>query len=179
MKKVVFSLLLSAAVVAFSAFSWASDDAEKVNWMTFEEAVAANAESPRKIVIDVYTDWCGWCKRMDASTFSDPLVAKYINANFYAVKLNAEQRENIRYKGNEMKFMPDAGRRGTHELAISLLDGRMGYPSLVYLDENEDRITISPGFKPADKMLTELTFINDEVYKTNTSFEQFSQQRGQ
>ena len=138
-----------------------------IQWMTWDEAIQKSEKKPKKIFIDLYTDWCGWCKKMDASTFADPQVVEYINKNFYAVKFNAEQRENIVYKGYTMKFVEN-GRRGYHELAYSLLDGRLGYPSYVYLDEQQNRITISPGYKPVEPMMKELQYISGGHYKTMT-----------
>ncbi len=142
-----------------------------IQWITWEEAIKKSEKAPKKIFVDLYTDWCGWCKKMDASTFADPAVADYVNKNFYAVKFNAEQREEVMYKGNTFKFIAN-GSRGVHELAYSLLDGRLGYPSYVYLDEQQNRITISPGFKPVDAMMKELKYIAGGHYKT-TTFDQF------
>lgn len=169
------------AVFALIAYSFTLDNpapakagniaAETITWHTWEEAQQLMEKKPKKIFIDVYTDWCGWCKRMDKETFTDAEVAKYMNENFYAVKFNAEQQEDILYKGTTLSYRP-GGRRGVHELAVSLLDGRLGYPSFVYLDENQDRITISPGYKTPDMMVKELKFIGGEYYKT-MPFEEF------
>ena len=63
---------------------------EQIQWRKFEEAIAANEENPKMILVDVYTDWCGWCKKMDKETFTDPRVIAHFQKNFYAVKLNAE-----------------------------------------------------------------------------------------
>ena len=132
-----------------------------IQWMTWDDAVAATKGSPKKIMVDVYTDWCGWCKRMDATTFKDPKVAAYVEANFYAVKFDAEQTEDIVYDGNTFSFQR-AGRRGVHQLAASLLDNRLSYPSIVYLNGDMERIMISPGYKDADAILKELKFANGE-----------------
>jgi thioredoxin-related protein len=170
-------VLMAVAAYSFTllhsetpAVATAQND-EKINWLSWEEAQELMAKEPKKMFIDLYTDWCGWCKRMDRETFTDPEVAKHINQHFYAVKFNAEQKEEINYKGHTMKFRGE-GRRGAHELAISLLDGRLGYPSFVYLDENQDRITISPGYKTPDVLVKELRYIGGEHYKT-TKFENF------
>lgn len=165
MKKVVFACAILLLGVTFSAFSPTpfSDETESIQWYTWEEAVELNKENPKKIVIDLYTDWCGWCKVMDKKTFSDKEVIKYVNENFYPIKFNAEQKEKIEFNGHTFKFI-NQGRRGVHELAYSLLDGRLGYPSMVYLNEKMERIIISPGFKDAGKMMQELTFIAEEVY---------------
>lgn len=177
MKKIAFAGLMAGFVALACAFT--SPEKTTINttdspikWMSWEEAIKASEKQPKKIFIDVYTDWCGWCKKMDKSTFTDPKVAEYMNQNFYAVKFNAEQKEEIVYKGKTLKYM-EAGRRGVHELAYALLDGRLGYPAFVYLDENQDRITISPGYKTADVIIKELEFVADEHYKT-TSYDKFT-----
>lgn len=177
MKKIYLGLTLGLCAFMVWAFvnppvNTASAETP-IKWYTFEEAVALSAKNPKKLFIDVYTDWCGWCKRMDQSTFTDPQVAEFMSKNFYAVKFNAEQKESVSFKGHELKYMPNAGRRGVHELAYALLDGRLGYPSFVYLDESQDRISISPGFKTGDVMLKELKYIAEGHFKTKT-WEQFN-----
>lgn len=137
----------------------------QINWMTWQEAVEANAKAPKKIFVDVYTDWCGWCKRMDATTFSDKTVAKTINDNFYAVKLDAEQREGITFKGKLYEF-EQQGRRGAHGLAIELLQGRMGYPTVVFLDEDINVIQPVPGYQDQAAMQKMATYFGKDVYRT-------------
>jgi len=63
--------------------------AQEVNWLTWNEAaeLAATDKNPKKVFIDVYTDWCGWCKKMDKDTFQNPTVAAYMSENYYMVKL--------------------------------------------------------------------------------------------
>lgn len=159
---------LRALLVFTALFFFSSDATAQIQWMSWEEAVVANKKHPKKILVDVYTEWCGWCKKMDKTVFSDPIIAAYVKENFYAVKFDAEQKTTIKYDGHEFKFNPNATRRGVHDLAIALLDSRMSYPSLVYLDERRDRISISPGFKAADKLIHELNFIEEGHYKTKT-----------
>ena len=142
----------------------ASAPAAAIQWMAWEDAVAANAKAPKKLIVDVYTDWCGWCKRMDATTFKDPKVTAYIADNFYAVKLDAEGEADIEYDGNTFTFQR-SGRRGVHQLAASLLDNRLSYPTVVYLNGQMERIMISPGYKDAEALLKELKFANGEGEK--------------
>jgi thioredoxin-related protein len=175
MKKFIFGISTLVIATLFLSFTPQKNVPEPtteayatVKWYTWEEAIKAAKKSPKKVFVDVYTDWCGWCKRMDKTTFSDPTVAAYLNKNFYPVKFDAEQKEAVNYKNNNLKYRGDVGRRGIHELAYALLDGRMSYPSYVYLDEVQDRITISPGYKEAGPFLKELKFIAEEHYKTTT-----------
>lgn len=148
-----------------------------IEWLSWGEAMDKMATEPKKIFIDVYTDWCGWCKRMDASTFTDPAVIQLMNEHFYAVKLDAEQEESIEYDNHTFVYRPDAGRRGVHELAYALLDGKMSYPSFVYLDEVRQRISISPGYKDAAGMQVELRYIGADHFKSQT-YDAFRESQG-
>jgi thioredoxin-related protein len=148
----------------------AAAPASELKWYTWAEATELQKTKPKKMLIDVYTDWCGWCKRMDKNTFGDAKVSAYLTDNFYPVKLDAEQKEDIIFGRDTFKFVesqPGTG-KGFHTLAYALLDGRMGYPTVVYLDETYQRISISPGYKEVPDMMTELEFIKDEHYKTKT-----------
>ena len=138
-----------------------------LKWYTWEEAVAACEKEPRKIFVDVYTDWCGWCKVMDKKTFPIPEVKSYIEANFYPVKLDAEQKEDIVWNGNTFSWRP-AGRNGINMLAYSLLEGKTSYPTIVYLNEKFERIMISPGYKTPEQFLPELKFAAEEHYTSKT-----------
>jgi len=139
--------------------------AQEIKWMTWEEAAAANTKHPKKIFVDVFTDWCGWCKKMDQTTFKDSAVVEIMNKDFYAVKLNAEQKETINWQGYEFKWVPN-GRGGSNELAAIILDHRMSFPSFVMLDSEYKTIAISPGYKLGDALIKELKFACEEHYKT-------------
>jgi thioredoxin-related protein len=120
-----------------------------VKWMSWNEAVAANKEEPKLIFVDTYTDWCGWCKKMDATTFSHPVIADYMNEHYYAVKMDAEMKDTINFNGYTfVNPRPDA-RRSTHQLAASLLDNKLSYPSFIFLNQNFERMQILPGYKTA------------------------------
>ena len=83
-------LALLAFVSMIPFFLQAQSENTKIKWYTFEQAIKLCEKAPKKLMVDVYTDWCGWCKKMDAETFSNAEIAKYVNEHFYAVKFNAE-----------------------------------------------------------------------------------------
>jgi len=145
---VISLVLFISTFFAFTSEEIQLKDSEKVKWYTWEEAVELQKKEPRKLMVDVYTDWCHWCKVMDKKTFEKQEVADYLNTHFYAIKLDAEQKEDIIWNGNKFEYRK-AGRRGIHTLAYSLLDGKMSYPSIVFLNEKMERIMISAGFKKA------------------------------
>jgi thioredoxin-related protein len=146
---------------------------QSIQWVSFQEAIEKSKKKPKKIFIDVYTDWCGWCKVMDKQTFTDPLIIEYMNANFYAVKMNAEKDEKIEFKGKEYNFVAQSG-RGYHELAAELMSGRMSYPTVVFLDEKMDLLQPIPGFRKPAEMDLILKFFGGDHYK-NTSYDIFQQ----
>ncbi|MFT6166187.1 MAG: thioredoxin-related protein [Vicingaceae bacterium] len=124
--------LLFCIVIGLSS----SAQEDKIEWLSFEEALARNEKEPKKFIVDVYTDWCGWCKKMDANTFTNPVIIKYITDNYWAVKLNAERKDTV-ILGQQVFINENlTQRRGPHQLAVALLNGKMTYPSIVYLDEN-------------------------------------------
>lgn len=153
------------------AFSSPSNDSGTLNWLSFEEAVEMTKEDPKLIMVDVYTEWCGWCKRMDATTFKHAEVVAYLKEKFHVVKFDAEQKEDINFQGHKLEFV-ESGRRGYHQMAYSLLDGKMSYPSVVFLDEKMQRITISPGYQNGPDFLIILKFIGEKAY-LNQSFQDF------
>ncbi len=140
---------------------------EKIRWYSMEEVQKLNQENPRKIFIDVYTDWCGWCKKMDQTTFKDTRIIELLNNQFYAVKLDGEGKEDIEFKDNVYKFVP-RGRRGYHELAAVLMNGKLSYPTTVYLDENLNLIQPIPGYMTVDKLEPILIFLGEGHYKNQT-----------
>ena len=179
MKKIFpisFLLFFFLAIFSFTKDTSTAPKKGLVKWYTWEEAIKENKLVKKKLFVDVYTQWCGWCKRMDKSTFEDPEVAKYLNENFYPIKLDAEQREDILFDGKTFNYIADVGRRGVHTLAYSLLDGKMSYPTVVYLTEKIERITISPGFKDAEQFMNELVFTAEEHYK-DKSWKEFMKLR--
>jgi len=106
MKKVLLILGSVALFLSLTASKLTNTPAEgSVKWITFEEAIKKSKTEKRPIFIDVYTDWCGWCKVMDKNTFNDPQVAKLLNEKFYAVKFDAEQKEDVVFNGNTFKFV--------------------------------------------------------------------------
>lgn len=132
-----------------------------LEWTTFDKiAREKNKKTDKKYLVDVYTEWCGWCKVMDKKTFTDPQIQEYLRENFHIVKFDAEQREPVSFKGKDYEWV-SGGRRGINKLALELLGNRMSYPTLVYLDENMNKITASPGYKTPEQLIAELKAISD------------------
>lgn len=137
----------------------------KVQWITWEEVQLKASTENKKIFVDVYTDWCTWCKKMDAATFQKAHIAEYLNENYLSIKFNAEQRDEIIINGIVYKYVR-AGRKGYHELANKITMGNLQYPTVVFLDENMDVIQPIPGFIDAERFEILMTFFAGDYHKT-------------
>ena len=128
---------------------------ESIQWMKFEEAIAANAKNPKMILVDVYTDWCGWCKKMDKDTFTDPRVIAHFQKNFYAVKLNAEDTNR--------KF-PFMGKTFSEaEMAASMRVN--SYPNFVVIEPGLQNIAQLPGYREPEAFLAGLAELIEKAFK--------------
>lgn len=147
--------------------------AQEINWMTMNEALNAQKNEPKKILMDAYTTWCGPCKLMDQKTFTNKDVVNYVNKHFYAVKFNAEGTEEVMYKDfnyTNPNFDPKRkGRNSQHFFADALKI--TGYPSLVFFDEDSNVITPIMGYRTPQQLEIFLKMIAKNDYKVLTTNE--------
>ena len=152
-------------LITFTLFHLSSNAQESVKWLSFEEAITLNKENPKPILVDVYTDWCGYCKKMDLNTYANKTISDYINKNFYAVKLDGEEKKDIIFNDHTFKFQKQ-GRRGYHQLPATLMDGKLSYPTTIILSKDEKVLDKIPGYLDKKIMEKVLVFFSEEYYKT-------------
>jgi thioredoxin-related protein len=165
-KKMLFVVILCLAMTTISA-------QDKIQWMTMNEALASQKENPKKIIMDVYTKWCGPCKLMDKNTFSNKDVIDFINENFYAVKFNAEGTEEVTYQDftyTNPNYQPGRkGRNATHFFADALRIS--GYPSMVFFKDDGELIQSVPGYRTPKQLEIYLKMIANDDYQNLTTVE--------
>lgn len=157
--------LLTLVTIGFTIVSFA-----QVEWTTLDEALAAQKSSPKKILVNFYTDWCEPCRVMEKQTFSRPEIAAYINENFYPVKFNAETSEEISVYGRNFKnpdFAEGKRRNSLHEFTKFM--NVSSVPSLVFMDEQANPITILNGQLSARELEPYLTLISTNGYQKITT----------
>ena len=131
-------------------------------WRNWNEGLKEASESQRPILVDVYTDWCGWCKRMDRDVYSRSDVRDYLEKRFVTVRLNAESGAPAQYEGKSLSSRALAAR-----FRIS------GYPTTVFLRSGGEHLVNVPGYVDADRFLLLLRYVGDGHLDRGVSFQDF------
>ena len=161
----IIFIMKKIALLVLVIFSFVSAEAQQIEWISWEEAEKRLEAEPRKVVVDVYTEWCGWCKKMDAQTFHNPEIANYVNEKYYAIKFDAEYRETITLNGKDYNYVRN-GNKGYNELAAYILRGKLSYPSIVFLDEKLEVIQPIPGFRDPVTFNMILSYFEGDYHKS-------------
>ncbi|HQQ93756.1 MAG TPA: DUF255 domain-containing protein [Bacteroidia bacterium] len=169
-----FRWLLAALVILgnYGHFSAQPETQGLVNWMSFKEAQEKNKQVEKPFIIDIYTDWCGWCKHMMRTTYSNPGIADYINRNFYPVKFDAEGKDTLEYDGKIYK-PTSPNPRTPHELAIKFLGNGLSYPSTVFVTNKFQYTLLSQGYMDEKKFEPLLVFMVENAWRSAT-YDQFN-----
>ncbi|MCB0736040.1 MAG: DUF255 domain-containing protein [Bacteroidetes bacterium] len=147
----------------------------KITWMTLEEAQEAMKKEPKKLYVDVYTDWCGWCKVQDRKTFVNPEIISLMDEHFYAVKFDAEGRDSVMFDGKNFGYMPRMGRNGLNGWAhrYARNNGSLGYPTSLFFNENLERVQVLATYLDPQQMEKVLTYIGKDYGSKGVTWEQF------
>lgn len=172
----IAKFLFITAVFLFSLNARAGEGEKKIHWLSWEEMVKLNAEHPKKIFIDFYTQWCGWCKVMDRNTFDDSVVAQMMMNNFYCVKFDAERKDTINFMNRTWGFVP-GGRSGYHELAAYFMQNQLSYPTMCILTPNFELITPLKGYMTPPQFEPVISFIGQDFWMPgkNQNFDEYRQ----
>jgi thioredoxin-related protein len=160
-------MLLGVLLAAAPAFAASAGSAAPVAWRGWNEGLAAAAGGSKPVIVVVYTDWCGWCKRMDHDVYSKAEVSDYLNHHFVMVRLNAESAERVSYAGKSMTARALAG-----GFQVT------GYPTMIFLKPDGTHMVNVPGYVPADRFMKLVRFIGDGHMDRGESWEEYSRATG-
>ncbi len=132
------------------------------DYYTMAKAQKLAESNDKKIIVDVYTDWCTYCKKLENEVYPDDRIGQVVNEYFYVVRVNAESDEEIVYNGRKIK-MSD----------FAILLGVSTYPSTVFIDKKGTTIGQQSGYMEVDVFEKLLAFVGSSAYRT-MQFDEFS-----
>ncbi len=135
MKKIILGFIACLLFIGTQAFS------QELKWYSWSEGYTKAKDEGKIVLMDAYTDWCGWCKVMDKKTFSEAEVMKLIEKDYIPVKLNPELEGSYEYEGTSY-----TGK----ELINKLSDGKFGgYPTCFFIFTKTKTVSMEVGYKEA------------------------------
>lgn len=147
-----------------------------VQWVNFEAGLKMASASGKHIMVDVYTDWCGYCKKLDAETYAEEGVRRILAESYVSVKLKGDSSRKLKVIGQALddggktllQFVPsDTG--GTSEVALSRMALRVrGFPTIAFLAPDGRLITKWDGYINAERFTQMINFIKDDLYEVMT-----------
>ncbi len=170
MNKLLILVLVLCGLHTFGQ-SIQATTADEIHWVSFEEAEQMNQKERKKFFVFYYTDWCGYCKKMDKEVFTDANVINTLNNEYYAIRFNAEQKDPVTFDGNVYEFDASRGRRGMHEIANEMLLGQKVMPTTVILDNNKETLRRLQGLQPTELFGMFLTYMAEDAYLDQDWFE--------
>lgn len=171
--------LIASAFVNRSFLSNENIFEDNVEWLSFEEMTNKMASEPKMVFVSFCTDWNEWCKSMEANVFSNPQIIDALSGNFYAVKFDSQMKESVTYK-DKVYELDETGRRPEHQLAQELAtkNDRLGYPTIVILDKNMDKIKAFQGHKTVDRLKQVLDYYGNEDNYLKKTWIEYIQESG-
>lgn len=169
------------SVISGTADNTPSDSVkEEMKWYTVSEALELQKTTGKKIFIDVYTTWCGPCRMLSTGTFTNDVIAKELTDYYIPAKFNAESNDTIIFKGQTFtnpNYSPQP-RKSTHPFAVYIASTPqgLGYPTMVFLDEESNMIQPISGYLTPQQLEPILSFFGTNAYKStdwNTYYNSF------
>lgn len=162
MRFVIPLFLFAFLMVQVTAAQAPSGEAVPLETYDIEAAVVQARASGKKVVVEVYAPWCGWCRKMTNEVYADADVRRYLNEHFVVARLNGDDAdETFEFQGHTLNGM---------ELAQGL--GASAFPTTVFLDDESAYITRLPGYVAQSDFLQVLHYIGSNAFESK-SFQEF------
>ena len=155
--------ILFFGLIIFCSTAFKSGSNEKIEWLKIDEVSLKIKDQNKPILIDLYTDWCYWCKVMDRKTYTNSKVINYINEHFYSVKLNAETKDNVIWKDKTYKFN---AKYQINDFALFLSYGRASFPTTVIIADDTSAPIPVAGYLEPKELEPILKYFGEGAYKT-------------
>lgn len=154
------NIILASIVLIWGCNSEPQQVAE-IEWISLEEAQQLASKDGKKILVNVFTDWCEFCKKLDAEVYPDSTVRKNMNDFYHSVRLDGESEEMISFNGESMTKIDFAQELGVRS-----------YPTILFIDSEGELLLQINGYMPVEDFHSMLVYIGEEAYK-RTEFHEF------
>lgn len=166
-------LMASPAVYAGEPAAVAGGDSGAVEWLKFDAALQAASAGDKHIMVDVYTDWCGWCKKLDRETYADPAVKQVLAESYISSKvkgdsdgpLNVKSQPKVEDGKTLIQFVPSDQAQITEKQLARAQFRVTGYPTILFFAADGRMITKLSGYQNAETFKNILNFIKDDLYE--------------
>jgi thioredoxin-related protein len=161
MQKLKPALFFCLIILCSATLKRGSND--KVKWLNMDEVNIKLKEENKPVLIDLYTDWCYWCKVMDKKTYNNSKVIDYINEHFYSAKVNAEGKSSVTWRDKTYNYN---SKYQINDFALYVTYGQTSFPTTVIIaDENSQPIPVA-GYLEPKELEPILKYFGEGAYKT-------------
>jgi len=160
------ALLLLIAALPVRAQAQADAQEKQIQWLDWDTGMELAQRSGRPVLVDVYTDWCGWCKRMDRDVYANPEVREYLSSRFVTIKLDAEASDPAHYEG-----------RSFTSITLGERFKVTSYPTTIFLKSNGQHSINVPGYVPAERFLMVLHYIGEGHLDRGVAWDTFNRKQ--
>ena len=168
LKKSALIILLAGLFIFSPLVVLAESSKGEVNWLYYDKGLELAKKQNKHLIVDFYTTWCGWCKRMDKDTYTNSEVKKLLTDHYVAVKLNAESSKNLSIDGKNL-----TERQVAQDFKVS------GYPTTCFLKPDGERIACLPGYAGPEQFANILSYIKDKAYEKEIRLEDYIKEKQQ
>ena len=155
-------LLLLVLAAMFLPGTAGSGSSSSPDWRSWNDGMKQAAATGRPVLVDVYTSWCGWCRRMDQDVYGRDEVARYLRDRYVTIRLDAEARDEARYQGHRFT---------SEELAQHFQVS--GYPTTIFLRASGEHLANVPGYVAPDRFLLLLRYVAEGHADRDEPFTEF------
>lgn len=132
---------------------------ERIHWISAENIESAVQRESRPVLVYIHTSWCGWCRKMERSTFKKVALVKYVNEHYHAVAFDGEYKHPVTFNGKTYRY--SAAER-VHELTLYLTRGEPAFPVVVFLNEPKGAPNPLAGYLTAQQLEPALKYFKEQ-----------------
>lgn len=150
------------SLILFSIFFFVVEGhTQSLNPTALDTALESAKNNGKKVLIDVYAEWCPYCEKMHTEVYTETDIIEAVNEHYYLVKINIESQNEVNYLGNRM---------AESEFAKMLKSSSL--PTTYFMNGEGELLGMQPGLLPADVFEDLLHFVGSDAFESY-SFDEY------